>query len=59
MAKKTKNSLTSKQSEAKKIFFTVYQLVTDIKWHMENEVWNCNREALETNGNLKLSINYE
>jgi len=30
MAKKTKNSLTSKQSEAKKIFFTVYQLVTDI-----------------------------
>lgn len=30
MAKKTKKSLTSKQSKAKKIFFIVYQLVTNI-----------------------------
>lgn len=37
----------------------INQLVTDIKWHMDNEVWNCSREALQTNGNLKLSINYE
>ncbi len=30
MAKKTKNSLASKQSEAKKIFFIEYQFVTNI-----------------------------
>jgi hypothetical protein len=37
----------------------VHELVEEIKWHMDNDIWNCSREAIENDGHLLLSINYD
>lgn len=37
----------------------VIEIVRDIRWHMEMDVWNCSKEAVDLNGNLTLSINYD
>lgn len=37
----------------------VIELVKEIKWHMENDVWNCSKEAFEKQGLITLSINYD
>ena len=37
----------------------IKELVKEIKWHMENDIWNCSKEAIERNGNLGLNINYD
>jgi hypothetical protein len=34
-------------------------LGTQIKWHMDNDVWNCSKLAYENNGHLILDINYD
>lgn len=34
-------------------------LVDEIKWHMDNDIWDCSREAFIAQGNLTLSINYD
>jgi len=36
----------------------VVELVQEIKWHMDNDVWDCSKDAYENNGNLNLNINY-
>lgn len=37
----------------------VIQLVREIRWHMEMDIWNCSKEAIDLNGNLTLLINYD
>lgn len=34
-------------------------LVEEIKWHLENEIWDCSKEAFNAQGNLTLNINYD
>lgn len=37
----------------------VVELVREIKWHMEMDVWNCSKEAIDMNGNLTLNVSYD
>lgn len=37
----------------------IHDIVQDIKWHMDNDVWNCSKEAIVNNGSLTLKINYD
>lgn len=37
----------------------VEELVAEISWHMENDIWNVSRDAWVKNGNLTLDINYD
>jgi len=37
----------------------VHELIMDIAWAEENDIWNCSKEAFEKKGQMKLNINYE
>lgn len=37
----------------------VHELVMDIAWAEENDIWNCSREAFDNKGRMKLKIDYD
>lgn len=37
----------------------VHELIMDIAWAEENDIWNCSREAFDNKGRMKLKIDYE
>ena len=37
----------------------IKELVEEIKWHMDMDIWNCSKESYVNNGVLNLSINYD
>lgn len=37
----------------------IHELVEEIKWHIDNDIWDCSKEALQNVGILPLSINYD
>lgn len=37
----------------------VHELVMDIAWAEENDVWDCSKEAHDKNGKMTLNINYD
>ena len=37
----------------------VEQLVQEIKWHMDMEIWNCSKESFDKNGKLELNVDYD
>lgn len=37
----------------------INELIDAIVWAETNDMWNCNKEAFESNGKIKLKINYE
>lgn len=37
----------------------IKELIRDITWAEENDIWNCSKEAFDNNGQLKLSIQYD
>jgi hypothetical protein len=37
----------------------VHELIMDIAWAEENEVWDCSKEAFDNKGKMKLNINYD
>lgn len=37
----------------------VNELVREIKWHTDNQIWDISKEAYDNNGQLKLEVKYE
>lgn len=37
----------------------VHELIMDIAWAEENDVWNCSKEAFDNKGKMTLNINYD
>lgn len=37
----------------------VHELIMDIAWAEENDIWNCSREAFNNKGKMALNIDYD
>jgi hypothetical protein len=37
----------------------VKQLVEEIKWHMDMDIWNCSKQSFDNNGKLILHVDYD